>query len=330
MPVRDEVEAIADCLRCLTAQSQISRIIVVNDQSSDGTAALVRNLEQQMPALKLLDAPPPSEGAVGKNNALNFGARLATTPWLLFVDADVQLEDGAVARALQIAAESGASLVSFSPAQVTQNWYEKALIPFIFCRLARRFSFHEVNDPKSAAAAANGQFLMIRHDVYQSIGGHAGVFGEVLEDVAIAKLVKKAGGRLWFGPGEGIVRARMYRSFTAMWEGWKKNLYPLMGGTPWRAFREGESALPWIPLALIALSAKYPPAAFIGVLFLLMRQMGYGMDLSRNRFSRQLIIFYVPAALLYAGVLFASYRSYRRGKVSWKGREYPVGRRAAN
>jgi glycosyltransferase involved in cell wall biosynthesis len=330
VPARDEEAVISACVRSLAAQPEISKIIVVNDQSSDGTAAIVGDLAKQIASLELVDAPVPSAGAVGKNNALAFGVEGAVSDWLLFVDADVQVETGAVARALQLAAENGAALISFSPAQITERWYEKALIPFVFCRLSRRFSFEQVNDPKLPAAAANGQFLMIRRAVYQCVGGHAAVCGEVLEDVALAKVVKKAGYRLWFGPGEGIVRTRMYRSFGAMREGWKKNLYPLMGGTPWKAFREAESAFPWIPLLLMAMSAKYPPAVFLGVLFLLVRQIGYGALLSYNRFPRKLILYYVPAVFLYIGVLFASYRSYRRGRVSWKGREYLVSPRATN
>ena len=70
---------------------------------------------------------------------------------------------------------------------------------------------------------------MIRRDAYDAIGGHASVAGEVLEDVALAKRAKAAGYRIWFGPGKGIVRTRMYRSFDAMWEGWKKNLYLAAG-----------------------------------------------------------------------------------------------------
>jgi len=105
-------------------------------------------------------------------------------------------------------------------------------------RLARRFSYENVNDPSSTAAAANGQFLMMRRDLYDAIGGHSAVAGEVLEDVALAMRVKAAGHRISFGSGKGIVHVRMYRSFQAMWQGWKKNLYRLMGGTPWAVFRE--------------------------------------------------------------------------------------------
>jgi GT2 family glycosyltransferase len=181
-----------------------------------------------------------------------------------------------------------------------------------------------VNDPKSAAAAANGQFLMIRRDVYEAVGGHARFAGEVLEDLALATAVKLAGYRLWFGPGAGVVRARMYRSFEEMWEGWKKNLYRLMGGTPWKAFREGEAVFPWAAVLVILVGIKYPMAMFVGVLLLLFRQTNYGSELVRNQYPLSLIIYYVPAVLLYTGVLAASYRSHVRGRVQWKGREYRV------
>ena len=329
MPARDEQQVIATCVESLAKQSEISQIVVVNDQSSDETAPIVRDLATRITKLRLLEAQEPPPGWVGKNNALMLGARNATSDWLLFTDADVELEEGATARALQIATENNASLVSFSPQQITEKWYEKALIPFVYCRLARRFSYAAVNDPKSAAAAANGQFLLIRREVYEAIGGHARFASDVLEDVPLATAVKAAGHRSWFGPGKGIVRARMYRTFGAMWEGWTKNLYRLMGGTPWKAFREGESAFPWIPLAVILLGIRFPIAMFAGVLLLVLRQMNYGSELVRNQYPFVFIIYYIPAAFLYAGVLAASYRSHARGKVQWKGREYSTETREA-
>jgi glycosyltransferase involved in cell wall biosynthesis len=329
VPARDEEAVIAACIESLAKQSEITEIVVVNDQSSDKTAAIVRDLATRISKLRLLEAQEPPPGWVGKNNAVTIGARDATSEWLLFTDADVGLEEGATARALRIAQETQAALVSFSPEQITKKWYEKALIPFVYCRLARRFSYSTVNDPKSAAAAANGQFFLIRREVYEAVGGHARFASDVLEDVSLATAVKAAGHRLWFGPGKGIVRARMYRTFGAMWEGWTKNLYRLMGGTPWKAFREGESAFPWIPLVVILLGTKFPIAMFAGVLLLVLRQMNYGSELVRNQYPFAFIIYYIPAAFLYAGVLASSYRSNARGKVQWKGREYSTEAREA-
>jgi len=181
-----------------------------------------------------------------------------------------------------------------------------------------------VNDPKSRVAAANGQFLMIHRSVYDAIGGHASVAAEILEDVAIAKRVKSAGYPMRFGSGAGLVRARMYRSFAAMWEGWKKNLYRLIGGTPTDFRDELSAVIPIIPFLLILFGLRYPLAIVAGVALLLVRQLGYGTDLSRNHYPFRLIIYYVPAVLLYACVLVASYRGYAKGKLAWKGREIAV------
>jgi glycosyltransferase involved in cell wall biosynthesis len=324
IPARNEEAVIATCIESLARQPEIGQILVVNDQSSDGTAKVVHSLMEKIPQLRLLEANGLPDGWVGKNHALWIGAQQAKGAWLLFTDADAEHEANSAAQALQLVSEKNAGLVSFSPEQITTTWYEKALIPYIYLRLAGRFSYEAVNDPKSAAAAANGQFLMIRRDVYDQIGGHTAVAGEILEDVAIAIRAKSAGHRIWLASGKGIVRVRMYRSFRAMWQGWKKNLYRLMGGTPWAVLRETESSLPWIPFLLLVAGWKYPFLLFIGVLFLVARQTSYGLDLARNQYSFSLIFYYVPAVVLYVGVLWASYRSHANGRIEWKGREYSV------
>jgi glycosyltransferase involved in cell wall biosynthesis len=324
VPARNEEAVIAACIESLALQPEIAEILVVNDQSTDKTAEIVRGLMAKLPRLRLLETQDVPTGWVGKNNAVYLGAKEAKNPWLLFTDADAELQPGAAARALQIAQENSAALLSFSPEQITQSWYEKALIPFVYSRLAKHFSYEAVNDPASPAAAANGQFLMIQRDAYNSIGGHASVASEVLEDVALAKRAKAAGFRIWFGSGQGIVCVRMYRSFRTMWQGWKKNLYLLVGGSPRAVFRELESTIPWIPLALILLGIRIPIAPLLGVCFLLLRQFTYGLEISRNHYPFKFIIYYVPAVALYAGVLWASYRGHAKGKVQWKGREVPV------
>lgn len=324
VPARNEEAVIAACVESLALQPEIAEILVINDQSTDKTAEVVRSLITKIPHLRLLETQEVPPGWVGKNNAVFLGAKEAKSPWLLFIDADVELQPGATTRALQVAEEKNPALISFSPEQITQSWYEKALIPFVYSRLAKHFSYDAVNDPISPAAAANGQFLMIQRDAYNSIGGHASVAAEVLEDVALAKRAKAAGFRLWFSSGKGIVSVRMYRSFRGMWQGWKKNLYALIGGTPKALFRELESTIPWAALIIILLGIKIPFAAFLGVCLLLLRQLTYGLELSRNQYPFRFILYYVPAVALYAGVLWASYRGHVKGKVEWKGREVPV------
>lgn len=324
VPARNEEAVIAACIASLAAQPEIGEIIAVNDQSSDRTLELLRELAQRTPRLKVIDAPVPPSGWVGKNHAVWIGAQQAKEEWLLFTDADAVLEEGAAAKALVLSKEQEAVLVSFSPVQVLEKWYEKALIPFIYVRLAQKFSFEQVNDPNSDAAAANGQFLMVRRDVYETVGGHAAVRGDVLEDVALARKVKASDARIWFGYSDGVVRVRMYRLFSAMWEGWKKNLFVLMGGTTGAVFSEFESTFPWMILVVLLIGIKMPIAMFAGVVLLLIRQLSYGLALTRNRFPFKYIMYYIPAVFLYAGALWASHESYAKGKVSWKGREYPV------
>jgi glycosyltransferase involved in cell wall biosynthesis len=324
VPARNEQEVIAACVKALALQPEIAEIFVVDDQSTDKTAEIVTSLTAALPQLRLLQSQGIPANWVGKNYAASVGAKAASQRWLLFTDADGELLPRATARASQIADDAGAALVSFSPEQIVKTWYEKALIPFVYTRLAKLFPYTEVNNPGSEAAAANGQFLMMRRDAYDTIDGHAGVAADVLEDVALAKRAKAAGYRIWFGSGTGLVRVRMYGSFTAMWEGWKKNLYVLVGGTPAAVYREMFSGVPWIPFLLVVLAVRFPLMLVLGLGLLLARHAAYGIALAGNRFPVKYILYYVPGVLLYAGVLWASYRAHVRGIVEWKGRAVSV------
>lgn len=369
VPARNEQATIAECVESLAQQPEITEILVVNDQSTDATGQIVQALLQTYPQLRLLETTMLPPGWVGKNHAVWQGAREAKGGWFLFTDADVLHGPSSVARALQIAgalaatsstaipgcvavrSESGTGtpacappttidypqLVSFSPEQLTESWYEKALTPVVYCRLAKKFSFAEVNDPNSPAAAANGQFLLISREAYNATGGHAAIAAEVLEDVALAKKVKDAGYRIWFGSGKGIVRVRMYRSFPALWEGWKKNLYRLIGSHPAPLLSEILNAVAPILVAVFAIAAiwgftrDWRAGLFTAIVTLAVWHSRYRRELIRNDYSPGLVWYGIPGKILYAAVLWASYRTHQKGKLAWKGREYPVGTpRASN
>ncbi len=97
-------------------------------------------------------------------------------------------------------------------------------MPVIFAELATTYPPQAVNDPASPIAAANGQYLMISREAYDAVGGHDAVANDLLEDVAMARLVKSSGRKIFFRYGGDAVRTRMYRSFAQMKEGWTKNL----------------------------------------------------------------------------------------------------------
>jgi glycosyltransferase involved in cell wall biosynthesis len=325
VPARDEEENIARAVESLATQEPIGEIIVVNDQSTDRTAQILAALSERDERVCVLETRELPAGWVGKNYALSLGAAEAHGEWLLFTDADAVHLPGSTSRALELAAVAEASLVSFSPEQETVTWWERAMIPFVFARLSDKFRYNWINDPKSPSAAANGQYLLIRRDAYDAIGGHIAIAGEVLEDVEIAKRVKAAGLGIYFAPGAGIVRVRMYRTFSAMWQGWVKNLYPLMAGSRGRVLLELATTFPWIPLALLLMAPIHWIFPLAGLALLLGRHAAYGGVLRANRFPLSGIRYYVPAVVLYCAALTVSAWHYSRGKVVWKGREYRVG-----
>ena len=330
VPARDEEENIEASVASLASQAEITEIIVVNDQSADRTGEILARLSKTVPKLRIIDSAALPAGWVGKNHAVWLGAQAAKCEWMLFTDADTVHFAGSAHRALEDARACDVALVSYSPEQITQSFAERALIPFIYCRLSRKFDLARVNDPSAPDAAANGQFLLIRRDAYEKVDGHRAVASEVLEDVALARRVKQAGLRLHFASGEGIARTRMYRSFGSMWEGWTKNLYLLLGGTRSSALREFVFMFPWLAIVFLVAGITLRGAASLwlvalGIIWLTGCHAAYARALRRNRYSTRFIIYYVPGVCLYAATVAASCWKHRRGKIIWKGREYPVG-----
>ena len=331
VPARNEEDNIESCVASLAAQTEIGEIIVVNDQSTDRTGEILSHLSQTVSKLKVLESTSLPTGWMGKNHAAWLGAQATNGEWLLFTDADTVHLPGSAHQALGDARVFQAALVSYSPEQITSSFAERALIPFIYCRLARRFDFGRVNDPLLPDAAANGQFLLIRRDAYEKIGGHRAVADVVLEDVALARRAKQAGFRLHFASGQGIVQTRMYRSFGALWQGWTKNLYLLLGETRKGTLQEFLLVFPWPAIVLIVAGIIVPAGAgawlvVLGILWLVACHAAYVRALRRNRYSARFIIYYVAGVCLYAAVVIASGWKYWRGRVRWKGREYPVGK----
>ena len=334
IPARNEEASIARAVESVAAQPEIAEIIVVDDQSTDCTAAILTELAARIPKLKILHTRELPPGWVGKNHAITLAADVAQGDWLLFTDADTCHMPGSTRRALADAVDHNAVLVSYSPEQELGSFWERVLIPFVYCRLSAKFSFARVNDPKLPDAAANGQFLMILRDVYQKVGGHAAIASEVLEDVALARRVKQAGYRIYFTAPIGIIRTRMYRSFRALWEGWTKNLYPLMGGTTRQVLAELAEVFPAVEIILLALLwalllRTYTPQLWLPATLLLLaisrRCVRFAEQLYRNLYPPSYIKYYVPGVCLYSAALIASWWKNTRGSVQWKGRRYQSG-----
>src|SRR5664279_5468071 len=234
VPARNEEANLATCLGSLAGQPGLGyEIIAVDDDSTDRTRDIAAGF-----AIRVITADPLPDGWSGKCNACWSGARVAKGKWLLFTDADTHHSANSIEQGLNEAKENGAALLSYSPKQEVHSFAERALMPVIFAELATTYRPKEVSDPNSPAAAANGQYLLIRRDAYDAVGGHAAVSQAILEDVELAKQVKYAGYKLQFRLSDAV-STRMYRSFAQMWEGWIKNLALLFPNPRGLALRRG-------------------------------------------------------------------------------------------
>ena len=231
VPARDEAEVIERCLTALALQPGLTRLVVVDDQSTDDTPRILESLRPRLPQLRVLNGHGPPPGTCGKPAALEwaFAEEQPNAPWLLFVDADVVLEPGALAGLFELQRHANADLVSILPKLELPTLLEEIVMPAVAGIITARHRPEWVNAADHPTAFANGQLILVRRAVYESIGGHGSVRREVLEDVRLAERVKAAGHRLLIADGRRLARTRMYASFSEMREGWSKNLYLLVG-----------------------------------------------------------------------------------------------------
>ncbi len=342
IPARNEEAVIARVVRSVAGQAGVREIIVVDDRSEDRTGEILEQLGKEIPGLKAIGSGELPANWTGKAYALAAGAERARGRWLLFTDADTWHRPGSLQELVGRAEKENADLLSLSPGQRVEKWWEKAAIPVIYVRLSRLYRFAEVSDPRSPAAAANGQYILIRREAYERAGGHRAVRAELLDDVELARRVKEGGGRLLFLPGARWVETRMYSTFRQMWEGWTKNLYLLFS----RSLRRLAGALAatlfldvLLPLgflaACLAVFAGHGNARIAGVgvaclLGSLWRHGRYSVALERLGFRPLLAAYLVPGSVLFALLALNSLRAHRwRRSVSWKGRSYPAHRDAA-
>jgi hypothetical protein len=323
VPARNEEDCLGRCLESLVAQEGVEfELIVVDDHSTDRTGPIARSF----PGVRVLEAGPLPEGWTGKSSALVCGVKVARGEWLLFTDADTYHKPGSLARAWTEARERKADFLSYSPEQEVGSFWEKAVMPVIFAELAVTYRPAEVSDPASSAAAANGQYVLVTRPAYEAAGGHAAVAGVILEDVALARRVKDAGGRILFRFGGEQVSTRMYRNRAQLVEGWTKNLVFLFP-SPLRlaAIRSLEflGILTAVAITVAALlQGQKAIAAVCGVAGIVLLAM----------FLRRIFKAHFPpdaTALACFGLPFFSYLllrsviSYKLGRLAWKGRTYP-------
>jgi glycosyltransferase involved in cell wall biosynthesis len=334
VPARNEEACLGACLQSLLSQKDAAQngaapsgipleIIVVDDQSTDRTRQIASSFSSA--GVRVIEPGPLPAGCTGKNNAVTAGSRAARGEWLLFTDADTIHLPGSLARALVEARRRNAALLSYSPKQIVKGFWEKAVMPVIFAELAASYRPSQVSDPNSPAAAANGQYILITREAYDAVGGHASVAANLLEDVALARAVKRSGRKIFFRYGGDAVRTRMYRSFAQLREGWTKNL-ALLFPSPIRLalLRAIEFVLIVASFAISlagALRGHWQPAILAGLLAVIL----YALLLTRIRrahFAWDANILSLLGLPLFSYLLLRSRNAHANGNVLWKGRTY--------
>jgi hypothetical protein len=333
VPARNEEASLKACLDSLVSQAGVAfeiiafEIIVVDDHSTDRTREIAASFSKLagQGRVRVIEAGPLPEGWTGKNNAVTSGAKVARGSWLLFTDADTIHLPGSLARSIEEAKRHNAAMLSYSPEQIVKSVWEKAIMPVIFAELAATFRPSQVSDPNSPAAAANGQYILITRDAYDAVGGHAAIAGNLLEDVALARALKKSGRKIFFRFGGDAVRTRMYRSFAQLREGWTKNL-ALLFASPARlaTLRAIEFALMIASFAIAiitALRGHLRPAVAAGILGAILYSV-FLVRIRRAHFSWDANILALFGLPLFSYLLMRSRKAHAKGNVAWKGRTY--------
>lgn len=230
IPARNEAAVIETVVRSVLATAYPDvELLVVDDRSSDDTAAIVRRLAASDPRLRLVPGADLPDGWYGKPWACHQGAVAASGGLLVFTDADTRHGPELLGRALAALRARAADAVTVAPRQRCVSFWERLVMPQVWVLLGLRFQPERVNHPRRARdVIANGQFILFTRAAYEAIGGHAAVRAEVAEDLALAQALWRHRLTLHFAFAETMMETRMYTGLRHLVEGWSKNVY--LGG----------------------------------------------------------------------------------------------------
>jgi chlorobactene glucosyltransferase len=332
VPARDEAGNICRCLNALLAQDYPPgrlRVLVVDDHSTDDTAAIVRRMAASHPQLSLLASPPLPPRWTGKSHACWIGARAAApdSDWLCFVDADVWGEPALLSSAMSAALAQKLDLLSLAPRQQLRSFAERLVLPCGLILLSFTQDLRRVQSRSGSGVTATGQFMLIRRDAYDAVGGHAAVSAAICEDLEIARLLKQSGRSVLLMSGEDLVSTRMYTGWRTLWPGLAKNLVDTFGGRRATLLLALVAVvLGWaavlIPVIDAASFAENAPATWAA---LIASAAAFGLHIAAAFHFRIPLWYGLLFPLGYTiGAIMAldSVRRRLRGQVSWKGRIY--------
>ena len=327
VPARNEADHIASTLSGLLAQDYPTfELIVLDDHSTDETANIIERSVDGNPHCKFLQGTDLPPGWTGKNWACQQLGSQAKGDILVFTDADVHWETGALSGLVVLMQRQKADCLTVWPTQHTYSWAERLVVPMMMLTIIAYLPELCVRYvPWPVFAAANGQCLAFRRLAYLRIGGHEAVKGKIVEDIQLAWEIKRKGLRMVEALGNGLIWGRMYRNWREVKQGFGKNILAGHGESPlslllstcfhWLVF-----VLPWIWMVSgffiqTSLWPEYPIAmVFLGLLVRLLSAAATQQRLVDGLF--------LPISVgLMTVIAGQSMWYYRKGGPTWKGRQ---------
>lgn len=261
VPARNEEAIIEGCVRSILRQTYPNlELVVVNDNSEDRTAEIITALCTEYPNLRLVQSPPLPAGWLGKNHALWQAQQQASGEYLLFVDADAQLDPRCVMATMKPMVDQRAPFLTLIPQIVTASFWEWVVQSTLISMMLGFIPAHKLDDPTDPEALCNGPYMLFRRDVYEAIGTHRAVRSHVVEDWALGQFLKQHGYPILYAIGPELQQVHMYHSLGEIWRGWSKNFFvgmksSLALGLLVSLFLLGAFILPWLLLPVVVAGA---------------------------------------------------------------------------
>jgi len=225
IPTRNESKRITPCIESMKAQTYPNLEVIIVDDSTDYTVDIINDIIKNDKRFKIIKEEKLDGGWVGKPHAMQQGSREAKGEWLLFIDADTSHDRDLITSAVKHAQKNKLDMLSILSELVCRSFWEKIIQPIPTGLLIFILPLGKVNDPKSKNAFALGPFILIKHTVFDKIGGYEKIRGKIADDVEMAKLLKESGFKIGLAKAYDMMKLRMYEKLKDIWEGWSKNIF---------------------------------------------------------------------------------------------------------
>ncbi|MBA3589331.1 glycosyltransferase [Methylibium sp.] len=334
IPARDEAANIGEAVAAALASVEVEvEVVVLDDQSSDQTASIVRRLAQHDPRVRLVVPPPLPPGWAGKQRACRLLADQARHEVLMFIDADVRLAPEAASRAAGfLLREANLGLVSGFPRETTGSIGEHLVIPWIHVLLLGYLPMDFMRHSRRPAFGAGcGQWMVARRDAYFEVGGHGAAPASRHDGVSLPRSFRAAGWGTDLFDATPLARCRMYRGFREVWDGFGKSagegLATPVGLPVWTLLIAGGHLLPWLllPLGLVTGQAQVMQLAALGIAANLVLRVLLAWRFGQHPVG---VALHAVGGALVLALNGAALRRHVGGRPSlWRGRAYVGGRR---